>query len=143
MSAWKQFMNQGNHLFSHQKWRDALGYYNKAITLLENTMATEHIDNQQAIQGWICGYHNIATTYEQQGLIKLSRDALVKPFQEMLALSYNPKASLDLKLTANSALKITLPPLLEFAKSHPSEFTFINQVVEQLNTYDQLGHSLH
>lgn len=143
MTAWQQFMNQGNHLFTHQKWCDALGYYNKAITLLEKAMATEHIDSQQAIQGWVCGYHNIATTYEQQGLIKLSRDALIKPFKQLLALSYNSKASHEMKLTANSALKMTLPPLLAFAKKHPSEFNFINQVVGQLNTYDQLGHSVH
>ncbi|TEW46453.1 hypothetical protein [Psychromonas algicola] len=143
MAAWQQFMNQGNHLFTHQKWCDALGYYNKAITLLENSITTENADIQQVIQGWICGYHNVATTYEQQGLIKLSRDALVKPFKQMLALSCNPKASQEMQLTASSALKMTLPPLLEFAKNHPSEFKFINQVVEQLNTYDQLGHSLH
>ena len=143
MAVWQQFMNQGNHLFTHQKWCDALGYYTKAIALLENAMTTENTDIQQAIQGWVCGYHNIATTYEQQGLIKLSRDALVTPFKKMLALSYNSNASQEMKLTAHSALKMTLPPLLEFASNHPSEFKFINQVVEQLNTHDRLGHSLH
>jgi len=143
MAAWQKFMNQGNLLFTHQKWCDALGYYNKAITLLEDSIAGDAVDTQQAIQGWVCGYHNIATTYEKQGQIKLCRDALVIPFRKMLALSYNPNASQEMKIAAHSALKMTLPPLLEFAQNYPNEFKFINQVVEQLNTYDQLGHSLH
>ena len=143
MATWQKFMVQGNQLFTHQKWCDALGYYNKAITLLEDTIAIEVTDIEKIIQGWVCGYHNIATTYEQQGLIELSRDNLVIPFKAMLALSYNQNASEEMKLAASSALKMTLPPLLEFAKNYPNEFKFINQVVEQLNTYDQLGHSIH
>ena len=55
----------------------------------------------------------------------------------------HPNASQEMKIAAHSALKMTLPPLLEFAQNYPNEFKFINQVVEQLNTYDQLGHSLH
>jgi len=146
MAAWQKFMNQGNQLFTHQKWNDALGYYHKAITLLETEITANNDDTntiQQAVQGWICGHHNIASTYEQQGLISLSRDALLAPFHYMLALAANPNVSLALKVAANSALKITLPPLLLFANNHPSEFTLINKIVEQLNHNDRLGHSIH
>jgi len=143
MMAWQKFMVQGNHLFSHQRWNDALGYYHKAIKLLEKEITNNTDDIQQTLQGWICGHHNIASTYEQQGHIALSRDALIMPFQYMLTLAHNPNASPLLQMTANSALKITLPALLTFANNHPSEFTQINHVVEQLNYSDQLGHSIH
>ena len=97
MAVWQKFMTQGNHLFTHKKWCDALGYYNKAITLLEDSMTAEATDIQQVIQGWICGYHNVATTYEQQGLIEKSRNSLVTPFKTMLALSYNQNVSSEMK----------------------------------------------
>lgn len=143
MESWQQIMIQGNQLYTQQKWQQALDNYHQAITLLENSVAIEPAQIQQVIEGWICGYHNVAITYEQQGFIKLSRDSLVTPFCTMLALSYNPEASSDTKLIARRALKMTLPPLLEFANRYASELKFINNIVEQLNTYDQPGHSLH
>lgn len=143
METWQQIMLQGNQLYTQQKWEQALDHYNQAITLLENSVAIEPAQIQQVIEGWVCGYHNVAITYEQQGLIKLSRDTLVTPFRTMLALSYNPEASSDMKSIAGRALKMTLPPLLEFTNRYASELKFINNIVEQLNTYDQPGHSLH
>ena len=139
MPLWQQFINQGNQLFTHKKWGDALGYYNKAVSLLEDAMKTEITDIQQIIQGWICAYHNIASTYEQQGLIELSRDALMTPFHHMLALSRDPTTTEAIQLAANSALTITLPPLFAFAKKNPNEFAFINQVIEQLNIHQPLN----
>jgi len=143
MEEWQQLMQQGNQEYDQQKWHDALGYYHHAIALLEQSVATESHNSQQVIQGWICGYHNVATTYEQQGFIERSRDTLITPFRIMLALSYHPQSSSNLKLIANHALNITLPPLLEFANKHPSEHGFINNIVEKLNTCDQIGHSQH
>lgn len=143
MKTWQNLMTQGNDFYTQQQWHSALSYYQEAITLLEDEMIIDVADVQQVIQAWICGYHNVATTYEQQGLIEKSRNSLVTPFKTMLALSYNQNVSSEMKLIANFSLKITLPPLLEFANKHPNEHEFINNVVEQLNTYDQLGHSLH
>lgn len=143
METWQQLMRQGNLLYDLQRWHEALGYYNQAIILLEKSIVIESSDSQQVIQGWICAYHNVATTYEQQGLIQHSRDTLIIPFHSMLALSYDLQASSQMKLIANQALKITLPPLLEFANKHPNELQFINTIVEQLNTYNRVGHTQH
>ncbi len=143
MKEWQQLMRQGNQEYHLQKWHEALTYYNQAITLLEQSVSTESPNSQQVIQGWICGYHNVATTYEQQGFIERSRDNLITPFSIMLAISYHPQSSSKMKLIAHHALSITLPPLLEFANKHPSEHNFINNVVEKLNRCDQLGHSQH
>ena len=143
MEQWQQLMRQGNQQYDLKKWHEALGYYHHAIALLEQSVAIESPESQKIIQGWICGYHNVATTYEQQGFIERSRDTLITPFRIMLALSYHPQSTSTMKLIADHALTITLPPLLEFANKHPSEFDFINNLVEKLNIYDQLGHSQH
>ncbi|MCP5077620.1 MAG: hypothetical protein GY951_06135 [Psychromonas sp.] len=143
MEEWQQLMRQGNQEYDLQKWHEALGYYHHAIALLEQSVATESHDSQQVIQGWICGYHNVASTYEQQGLIEHSRDTLITPFSIMLALSYHPQTTSNMKLIADHALNITLPPLLEFANKHPSEHSFINNIVDKLNSCDQLSHSQH
>ncbi|MEI6897899.1 MAG: hypothetical protein V5786_10540 [Psychromonas sp.] len=143
MKRWQQLMTQGNQRYADKKWHEALSYYYQAITSLEKVVAIESSETQQALQAWICGYHNVATTYEQQGLIERSRDTLVIPFRSMLTLSYNPQASSEMKLIANQALKITLPPLLAFANKHPNEFQFINNIIEQLNVYNRSGHTQH
>lgn len=143
MEEWQYLIRQGNQEYDQQKWHEALGYYHHAITLLEQSVAIESPKSQQIIQGWICAYHNVSTTYEQQGFIERSRDTLITPFRIMLALTDHPQASSKMKLIATHALKITLPPLLEFANKHPSELNFINNMLEQLNTCDQLGHSQH
>ena len=143
MQTWQQLMEQGNNLYAKEELQDALSYYHQAIISLENSASAEITEIQQVIQGWISGYHSIAVIYERQGFIKLSRDALVTPFQRMLALSYNPKTAVEIKLIANFSLRMTLPPLLEFVKTHPCERQFINHVVEQLNSYDQQKHSFN
>jgi len=143
MDQWQELMSKGNKLYDLQRWNEALSYYNQAIELLESSVSVQSSETQQAIQGWICGYHNIATTYEQQGLIKCSRDTLIVPFRTMLALYYNPQASSEMQVLASHALKITLPPLLEFANKFPSELKFINHIVEQLNAYNHIGHTQH
>jgi len=106
--------------------------------LLESAISIETTTTQQAIQGWICAYHNVATTYEQQGFIDRSRDALVTPFNTMLALTNDSNISPEMQLITHQALHITLPPLLEFANNHPSEFQFINKLVGHINTYEHL-----
>lgn len=143
MEGWQQLMSQGNQHYAQQKWHDALDYYNQAITLLENVVAMEVSDIQQALQAWICGYHNVAITYEQQGLIERSRDTLLIPFRSMLTLSNNTHISLEMQLMAKHAVNITLPPLFVFANKHPNELQFINHIIEQLTTYNRVGHTQH
>lgn len=143
MGNWQQLMKKGNKFYAQKNWSAALIYYYQAISSLENSIAVEFIDIQQVIQGWICGYHNIAITYEQQGLIKRSRDTLIKPFRIMLALTHHPDTSVEMRLTANYALNMTLSPLLEFANNHPNEYKFINSIVEQLHTEKSQDHLLH
>lgn len=134
-NRWQALMMKGNKCYQLQKWNRALSYYNQAIALLDNPIAVESPETQQALQGWICGYHNIATTYEQQGLIKCSRDALIVPFHTLLAFYYNPTTSSEMQQVAGHALKITLPPLLEFANKFPSELKYINKIIKPLNTH--------
>ncbi|MGX9417381.1 hypothetical protein ACXJY6_05035 [Vibrio sp. RC27] len=139
METWQALMVEGNRLFDHQKWTRALSHYQRAIALLEKSSRSEMVNIQQLIQGWVCGYHNIAATYERQELTELTRDALMIPFRRMLTLSNDPSASQEVKFAASSALKITLPPLLEFANNHPEESKFINDVIKQVITYENVG----
>jgi tetratricopeptide (TPR) repeat protein len=138
MDRWQQLMQKGNQLYHINQLDDALDYYNQAIVMLENDLSIEGSSTQQAIQGWICGYHNLATTYEQQGFIERSRDALITPFRTMLALTHDSNTSPEMQLIAHRALQITLPPLLEFANKYPSELKFIKKLVEHINAYKHL-----
>lgn len=143
MDTWQVLMTKGNELYERQRWNEAIDYYNQAITQLEHKHVLKTVETQQALQGWICGYHNIATTYERQGMIKCSRDTLLIPFRTMMSLTCQGDVSTEMKIIAHHALKITLPPLLEFANKYPTEFKFINTIVEQLNEFNYSGITKH
>lgn len=143
METWQQLMREGNQLYDLKKWHQALSHYHQAIVLLENSLTIESPETHQAVQGWICGYHNVATIYEQQGFIERCRDTLIIPFRTMIALANNPQASSEMQSIARHTLQITLRPLLEFTNKYPTELQFINNIIQQLNTYDQLGNNLH
>lgn len=134
MDQWKKLMEEGNEHYNLKQWEEALTYYNQAIALLETAISVEPYNAQQSIQGWVCGYHNLSTTYERQGFIVRSRDALVIPFRTMLALANDVNISPEMQLISHRALQITLPPLLEFGKKFPSELEFIKRLVGHITT---------
>jgi hypothetical protein len=138
MGKWQQLMQKGNQFYHINQWDDALDYYNQAIVLLEHDINIEASSTQQAIQGWICGYHNVATTYEQQGFIERSRDALLTPFRTLLTLTHDSNTSPEMQLIAHRALQITLPPLLEFANKYPRELKSIKKLVGHINAHKHL-----
>jgi len=133
MESWQKLMKAGNEHYNQKQWNKAISLYNQSITLIEEQSYFQNDNLQQGIQAWICGYHNLASTYEQLGLVELSRDALVTPFNKMLSLNHSSPTSSDMQLVSCRALQMTLYPLLEFAKKHPSEFQFINTVLNHLN----------
>lgn len=144
MQAWQQKMTQGNRFYQQQKWSQAINCYYRAINLLENALTTEQPQQiQQVIEGLVCGYHNIAETYLQQGHIEGYRNNLIIPLRYLLSLVTHPETRTDIKLISRNTIKVALLPLFEFANEHPSELVQINNLIQQLNTNNQITQSLH
>ncbi|MEE1673505.1 hypothetical protein SNR37_002929 [Agarivorans aestuarii] len=118
MNTWQGMMNIGNQLFNQQNWPEAERYYEDAIFLLEERL-TKNPRCVESIQGWICGYHNLAEMFIRAGKIEDAQRCLFTPHQSMLHLYHDRQSDEDLQLIALKAIKLTLNPLLEFAKEHP------------------------
>ncbi|WP_413701853.1 tetratricopeptide repeat protein [Psychromonas sp. KJ10-10] len=131
-------MQQGNKHYHMDQWDEALSYYHEAIELLESIDSIDSGNAQKTLQAWVCGYHNLASTYEKQGFIERRRDALVTPFRIMLALTNNSQSTLEMQMFTYRALQMTIPPLLEFANTYPSEVKFIKQLIGSIESNKQL-----
>jgi len=133
MEKWQRLMKTGNQHYQMKQWEEAIYHYNQSITLLEDQEFLTGKDSLQSIQAWVCGYHNLAKTYEQQGLIQRCRDMLIIPFMKLNNISNQSYASPEMQLTIHRSLKVTLLPLLTFANNYPNESQFIDQLLKDIN----------
>ena len=133
MEEWQQLMKAGNKCYQRKQWSQAISYYHQSITLLEDDYYLQSPNLQQGIQGWICGYHNLASTYEQQGLIQHSRKALIRPLASMIKRSHDETTCFEGQMMAHRVLHLTLGPLCTFANKYPSEYAAINTFLKSIN----------
>ncbi|MPW30640.1 hypothetical protein F9L16_16775 [Agarivorans sp. B2Z047] len=118
MNTWQGMMNIGNQFFNQQNWPEAERYYEDAIFLLEERLV-KNPRCVESIQGWICAYHNLAELFNRAGKFEDAQRCLFIPHQSMLRIYQDQQSDEDLQLIALKAIKLTLNPLLEFAKEHP------------------------
>ena len=111
---WQQLMTKGNDCFNQQ----AQGYYEGAIEQLD-AMLLENPKQVEAIQGWICGYHNLSALHVKTGNVVEAQRCLLIPHQSMMHLIEQEGLDDDHKLIAFRATKITLTALLEFTQDFP------------------------
>lgn len=143
MDTWQKLMKMGNQCFVEKHWKQALFHYNQAVTLLEFEIIKASESIRILVQGLVCGYHNISSTYEQQGRLKLSRDALVMPYCSLILLSNNELVSIETRMSAARARSLTLPALLEFANKYPNESQYIQNIIQQNEIHSFREHLQH
>ncbi|WP_017446981.1 hypothetical protein [Gayadomonas joobiniege] len=130
MNRWQKLMQQGNVHYSDNNFAKAALFYHRAIRQLEIQKENKP-ESIEAVQGWICGFHNLAQVFQRTGDIEKARDCLIIPHQTMLAVSRNKKASNQQQVNAIQALKLTLIPLLEFAQKYPTCEHCLESLLEQ------------
>jgi hypothetical protein len=117
-TQWQSLLIQGNNCFNENQWQKAEYFYSEAYDLLafgyrENPLCIE------TMMAWICSCHNLSSLYEKTNKLSLSLKFLTVPHDYLKKVSESEKADSDIKLLALKGLSLTLPPILEFSKSHP------------------------
>ncbi|MGK0271383.1 MAG: hypothetical protein ACI88H_002042 [Cocleimonas sp.] len=118
MKRAESLITTGGQNFSQTHQVDAERHYREVIYTLEKKLSSDPkcVDS---IKGWISSYHNLAAVYQHRGELALAQKCLLIPHHSMLYMADYKQNDEELELIAIKAIKLTLPPLLEFAKSHP------------------------
>ncbi|MGB0987158.1 MAG: hypothetical protein ACPGVL_08020, partial [Pseudoalteromonas spongiae] len=74
--SWQSTMTKGNECFDSHNWLEAERYYMRAIELID-LLWQQKRNNLEAMQAWVCGYQNLAATYEQQGQLERALQCLL------------------------------------------------------------------
>ena len=72
-----------------------------------------------ALCDWIASYHELATIYEQKGVVDMAQKCLLIPHQSMLYMALHYKDDKEWEQIALTAINLTLPKLMKFAEVHP------------------------
>ena len=129
METWQGLMSKGNESYHADHWLDAEYYYDQAINVL-NSMLHQDPKSVEAIQGWICGYLNLSTLFQQAGEIQRAQRCLLIPHHSMMHLAQRDDIDDDQQLIAIQATKLTLAPLLEFTQKYPTCESCVDRLME-------------
>lgn len=92
--------------------------HREAIYSLERKLM-EQPTCSELIKSWISSYHLLAECYKAQGDNERAMKCLLIPHHSMAYMAKYYQGDQDTEVVAMSALKLTLPPILEFAEHHP------------------------
>lgn len=73
----------------------------------------------ESLYDWIANYHELASIYEQKGVVIMAQKCLLIPHQSMLYMALNYKNDKEWEQIALSAINLTLPKLMKFAAVYP------------------------
>lgn len=115
---WQSLLKLGNDCFHEQEFSQAEFFYREAYDLLalfyrNNPMCSK------TLMAWICTCHNLSDLYESTENFDLALKFLTVPHQYLLKISQSEIEDEEIKLIAFKGLKLTLAPILLFAKKHP------------------------
>ena len=130
MNTWQEILVRGNSSFEQHKWQSAEQHYKKAIDILDDVLSNNP-KCVESIQGWICSYHNLSILFQQTGNLEQAQKCLLIPHHSMMYLAQKEKIDEDQQLIATRAIKLTINPLLEFAKKHPTCESCFNKLMSQ------------
>lgn len=133
---WQSLLQLGNESFHEQQWSQAELFYSEAYNLLalsyhNHPMCTE------TLMAWICACHNLSALYESTDHLELSLKFLTVPHEYLLSIANSKSAEEDTKVTAFNGLRLTLSPILMFAKKYPicenclDKFTSLKGLLKQ------------
>ncbi|TWX72440.1 hypothetical protein [Colwellia sp. C1TZA3] len=115
---WQSLLQQGNNFFHEQQWSQAEFFYSEAYNLLAVSYSN-HLMCTQTLMAWICACHNLSALYETTDHLELSLKFLTVPHEYLLNIANSETAEEDAKVTAFDGLRLTLSPILMFAKKYP------------------------
>lgn len=117
MNSWQSAMIKGNECFDSHNWLEAQRYYNQAIELLDLLWQKQN-DSVEAMQGWVCGYHNLAATFEQQGQMDRAAQCLLHAHFTIVERANNKQYPDAAQSNALRMSSITYKSIIEFKNKH-------------------------
>ena len=93
-------------------------FYRENIYTLEKKL-TAQPKCLKSLHDWIASYHELATIYEQKGVVDMAQKCLLIPHQSMLYMALHYKDDKEWEQIALTAINLTLPKLMKFAEVHP------------------------
>jgi hypothetical protein len=115
---WQSLLQRGNESFHDQEWSQAELFYSEAYNLLALSYRN-HPMCTKTLMAWICACHNLSALYESTNHLELSLKFLTVPHEYLLNIANSENAEEDAKVTAFNGLRLTLSPILMFAKKYP------------------------
>ena len=128
MASWQSAMIKGNECFNSHNWLDAERFYNQAIELLDMLWQQDN-DSIEAMQGWVCGVHNLAATYEQQGQLERTAQCLAQAHSNIIKRVNDDDLSDINKSHALRMSSITYKSIVEFKHQYASYSNCLNEVI--------------
>ncbi|NQY36010.1 MAG: hypothetical protein HRT37_13770 [Alteromonadaceae bacterium] len=142
MTTWQEIVVKGNSSVEKHKWQSAEQHYKEAIHILEGLLSNNP-KCVESIQGWICSYHNLSILFQQTGKIEQAQKCLLIPHHSMMYMAKKEKTDEDQHLIAMGAIKLTINPLLEFAKKYPTCESCFNKLKSQYQQIHNDGCTYH
>ena len=115
--SWQSTMIKGNECFDSHNWLEAERYYNRAIELVD-LLWQQKISNLEAMQAWVCGYQNLAATYEQQGQLERALQCLLHAHYRVLQQANNKAVSEHAQSHALQMSSVTFKSISTFKGKH-------------------------
>ena len=148
MVSWQSAMLKGNECFDSRDWFEAEQHYYRAIELLD-MLWQKCSDSIEAMQGWVCGYHNLAATFEQQGQLERAAHCLMHAHYTILNHANNDDVPGMAQSNALRMSSITYKSIVEFKKNHQNCAKCMSELSNGINDnnmvshYSQIPRSIH
>ena len=135
--SWQSTMTKGNECFDSHNWLEAERYYMRAIELID-LLWQQKRNNLEAMQAWVCGYQNLAATYEQQGQLERALQCLLHAHFTILDHANNQANCDNTQSNAVRLSAITLKHLSDFKAKYHRQCTGINRAHQYANSHTLL-----
>ena len=129
MAVWQDLLHEGNRSFDNNDYLQAEFYFQQAQVCLDELWMQDG-KNSRLLTAWINASHNLANLFESQGNPELALSYLQLPHQRVLSISQDQDYDQDMRLIAQSALRLTLKALLEFTQKYPICLNCLKQLTD-------------
>jgi hypothetical protein len=132
MSMFKKAVSMDPLSYQEQDPLHREHFHKQSIYNLEKTLSQQP-KAVGPLCDWIASHHELALIYQERGAIESAQKCLLIPHQAMLYMAQNCYGDEEQRLIAVNAIGITLPPLMEFAKTYPPCQCCMDQLNAQLD----------
>ncbi|WED24678.1 hypothetical protein L3Q72_17535 [Vibrio sp. JC009] len=104
---------------------------------------TKNPKSVKSLRSWIASYHALSVLYMEDGQVEAAQQCLLIPHRSMMHMANCSNGDEEQRLIATNALRLTLPPLLEFSRKYPPCDNCVRELEAQrkaLETDDTVYH---